>query len=43
VVVSQIALEDRIAFLFTFKEGLTVRQQTFRSNEAALEAAGLRD
>jgi ketosteroid isomerase-like protein len=41
--VSQIALDDRIAFLFTFREGLIVRQQTFRNKEEALKAAGLRE
>jgi ketosteroid isomerase-like protein len=40
---SQIALDDRIAFLFTIKSGLLVRQQTFRNKEDALEAAGLRE
>jgi ketosteroid isomerase-like protein len=39
--VSQIALDDRIAFLCTIKDGLLTRQQTFRSKEDALEAAGL--
>jgi ketosteroid isomerase-like protein len=39
--VSQIGLGDRIAFLATFKDGLIVRQQTFRNKEEALEAAGL--
>jgi ketosteroid isomerase-like protein len=37
--VSQIALGDLIAFLFTIKDGLIVRQQTFRNKEEALEAA----
>jgi ketosteroid isomerase-like protein len=40
---SQIALDDRIAFLFTIKGGLLVRQQTFSNKEDALEAAGLRE
>ena len=41
--VSQIALDDRIAFLFTIKDGRAIRQETFRSKEGALEAAGLHD
>jgi ketosteroid isomerase-like protein len=40
--VSHIGLGDRIAFLATIKDGLIVRQQTFRNKEEALEAAGLR-
>jgi ketosteroid isomerase-like protein len=39
--VSKIALDDRIAFLFTIRDGLIVRQQTFRNKEEALEAVGL--
>jgi ketosteroid isomerase-like protein len=39
--VSQIALGDRIAFLITLKNGLIVRQQTFRNKDEALEAAEL--
>jgi ketosteroid isomerase-like protein len=39
--VSHIAMDDRIAFLFTIQEGLAIRQQTFRNKEDALEAAGL--
>ena len=38
---SQIALNDQIAFIQTFKNGLVVREQTFRNREEALEAAGL--
>ncbi len=38
---SQIALGDRFAFLFTIKDGLVVRQQTFPNKAEALEAAGL--
>jgi ketosteroid isomerase-like protein len=38
---SQIALDDQIAFIHTFKNGLVVREQTFRNREEALEAAGL--
>jgi len=41
--VSQIAVGDLIAFVATFKNGLIVRQETFRNKEEALEAAGLRD
>jgi uncharacterized protein len=41
--VSQIAVDDLIAFLFTIKDGLAIRQQSFRSKEDALEAAGLRE
>jgi ketosteroid isomerase-like protein len=39
--VSHIAMDDRIALLFTIKGGLAVRQQTFRNKDDALEAAGL--
>src|SRR3954452_22404820 len=42
-VASQIALDDQIAFIHTFKNGLVVREQTFRNREEALEAAGLRN
>jgi ketosteroid isomerase-like protein len=38
--VSGIALGDQIALLFTLRDGLVVRQQTLRSREDALEAAG---
>ena len=38
---SQIALDDQIAFIQTFKNGLGVREQTFRNREEALQAAGL--
>ena len=38
---SHIALDDQIAFIHTFKNGLVVREQTFRNREEALEAAGL--
>ena len=38
---SQIALDDQIAFIHTFKNGLVVKEQTFRNREEALEAAGL--
>jgi hypothetical protein len=39
--VSQIGLGDLLAFLFTIRDGLVVRQQTFRNKAEALEAAGL--
>jgi len=38
---SHIALDDQIAFIHTFKDGLVVREQTFRNREEALQAAGL--
>ena len=41
--VSQIKLDNRMAFLITIKDGLTIRQQTFRTKEEALEAAGLEE
>jgi ketosteroid isomerase-like protein len=41
--VSQIAMDDRIAFLFTIKDGLAIRQQSFRNKEDALEAVGPRE
>ena len=41
--VSQVALDDRIAFLFTIQDGLAIRQQSFRNKEDALEAVGLRE
>jgi ketosteroid isomerase-like protein len=39
--VSQIALDDRFAFVFTFKGDRVVREQAFRNREEALEAVGL--
>lgn len=39
--VSQIALDDRFAFVFTLRDGRVVREQAFRNREEALEAAGL--
>jgi ketosteroid isomerase-like protein len=39
--VSQIEVDDRFAFLFTFRNGLVVREQAFRNKEEALQAAGL--
>jgi ketosteroid isomerase-like protein len=40
--VSEIALDDQIAFIHTFKDGLVVREQAFRNRHEALDAAGLR-
>jgi ketosteroid isomerase-like protein len=40
--VSEIALDDQIAFIHTFKNGLVVREQAFRNRDEALDAAGLR-
>jgi ketosteroid isomerase-like protein len=39
--VSQIALDDRFAFVFTFEGDRVVREQAFRNREEALRAAGL--
>src|SRR6476659_4958675 len=39
--VSQISVEDRFAFVFTFKGERVVREQAFRNKEEALEAVGL--
>jgi ketosteroid isomerase-like protein len=39
--VSQIALDDRFAFVFTLRDGRIVREQAFRNREEALKAAGL--
>ncbi|MDX6615560.1 MAG: uncharacterized protein QOD60_651 [Solirubrobacterales bacterium] len=39
--VSQIELGDLIAISLTFRNGLVIRQQTFRNKAEALEAAGL--
>jgi ketosteroid isomerase-like protein len=39
---SGIALGDLMALLFTIRNGLIIRQRSFRSKEEALEAAGLR-
>ena len=41
--VSQIELDNRMAFLITIKDGLTIRQESFRTKQEALEAAGLRE
>jgi ketosteroid isomerase-like protein len=40
---SGIALGDLMALSFTIRNGLIIRQQSFRSKEEALEAAGLRE
>ena len=39
--VSEIAVDDQFAFVFTFKGERVVREQAFRNREEALEAAGL--
>jgi len=39
--VSQIALNDRFAFVFTFRGDRCVREQAFRNREEALEEVGL--
>ena len=41
--VSKISLDDRFAFVHTMKDGLIVREQTFRNREEALEAAEVSD
>ena len=41
--VSQIALDDQIAFIHMFKNGLVVREQAFSNRDEALDAAGLRE
>jgi len=38
---SQISVDDRFAFIFTFKGDRIVREQAFRNKEEALEAVGL--
>jgi hypothetical protein len=38
---SQIAVDDRFAFVLTIKDGRCVREQAFRNKEEALAAAGL--
>lgn len=38
---SQISLEERFAFLFTFRGDRVVREQAFRNRQEAVEAAGL--
>jgi ketosteroid isomerase-like protein len=39
--VSRIAVDDRFAFVFTFKGERCVREQAFRNKEEAIEAVGL--
>jgi hypothetical protein len=39
--VSQMGPDARFAFVFTLRDGLYVREQSFRNREEALEAAGL--
>jgi ketosteroid isomerase-like protein len=39
--VSQIAVDDRFAFVFTLRGGRCVREQAFRNKEEALDAVGL--
>ena len=39
--VSKISLDDQFAFVHTMRDGLIVREQTFRNREEALEAAGV--
>ena len=39
---SEIAVDDRFAFVFTFNGGRCVREQAFRNKEEALEAGGCR-
>jgi ketosteroid isomerase-like protein len=38
---SEIALDDRFAFVHTMSNGLIVREQAFRNREEAMEGAGL--
>jgi ketosteroid isomerase-like protein len=40
---SGIALDDQMAFVHTFKDGLVVREQAFSNRDDALDAAGLRE
>jgi ketosteroid isomerase-like protein len=39
--VSQIAVAEPFAFVFTFKDDRIIREQAFRNREEAVEAAGL--
>jgi ketosteroid isomerase-like protein len=39
--VSQVTVNDGLAFVYTFKGGRVIREQAFRNREEALEAAGL--
>ena len=40
---SQISVDDRFAFIFTFRDERIVREQAFRNREEAMEDAGLSD
>jgi ketosteroid isomerase-like protein len=40
--VSEIAVDEPFAFVFTFKDGRVVREQAFRNREEAVEAAGVK-
>jgi ketosteroid isomerase-like protein len=40
--VSELELDNTIAFSLTFRDGLVIRQQTFRNKAEAIEATGLR-
>jgi ketosteroid isomerase-like protein len=40
---SEISLDDAFAFVFTFKDGLVIREQAFRNKQEAVEAAGISD
>jgi hypothetical protein len=39
--VSEIAVDEPFAFVFTFKNERIVREQAFRNRDEALEAAGV--
>ncbi len=41
--VSKISLDDQFAFVHTMRDGLILREQTFRNREEALDAAGVSD
>ena len=36
-------MDEPFAFVFTFKDGLVIREQAFRNKQEAVEAAGLSD
>jgi ketosteroid isomerase-like protein len=40
---SEIAVDEPFAFVFTFKDGVVIREQAFRNKQEAVEAAGLSD
>jgi len=40
---SEIAVDEPFAFVFTFRDGLVIREQAFRNRQEAIEAAGLSD